>query len=133
MKYLLDTDICIYWPRGRPAVRERLARVEPDLLSISVITLAELRFGAESSQRPAANHQAIDNFLPYVTILSLDVPVARTFSEVKARLRQQGNPIEDFDLLNAATALANELTFVTNNTTHFSRIKGLPIENWAAN
>jgi tRNA(fMet)-specific endonuclease VapC len=132
MKYLLDTDTCIFWLRGWPAVRERMASIEPDSLNISVITLAELRYGAECSRRPAVNHQAIDGFLPFVAILSVDVTVAHTFSEVKARLRRDGKLIEDFDLINAATALVNRQTLVTNNTGHFDRIEGLELDNWVA-
>jgi tRNA(fMet)-specific endonuclease VapC len=131
MKFLLDTDTCVFWLRGQAAVQARLAAVDPEALSISVITLAELRYGADCSAQPDTNHQAIDDFLSGVAVLTVDADIARTFGEVKAQLRRQGNLIEDFDLLLAATALANGLTLVTNNTAHFGRVGGLTLDNWA--
>ena len=99
--------------------------------SISVVTLAELRYGADCSAQPDANHQAIDDFLSGVAVLAVDADIARAFGEIKARLRRQGNLIEDFDLLLAATALTNDLTLVTNNSAHFGRVAGLILDNWA--
>ena len=131
MKFLLDTDTCVFWLRGRPAVQARLAAVDPDALHTSVVTLAELRYGADCSAQPAANHQAIDDFVSGVAVLAVDADIARAFGEIKAQLRRQGNLIEDFDLLLAATAVANDLTLVTNNTAHFGRVGGLPLDNWA--
>ncbi len=131
MKFLLDTDTCVFWLRGRPAVQTRLAAADPDALHISVITLAELRYGADCSAQPAANHQAIDDFLSGLTVLTVDADTARTFGEIKTQLRRQGNLIEDFDLLLAATALTNGLTLITNNAAHFGRITGLILDNWA--
>ena len=131
MKLLLDTDTCVFWLRGRPAVQARLAAVDPDALHISVVTLAELRYGADCSAQPDANHQAIDDFVSGVAVLAVDANTARAFGEVKAQLRRQGKLIEDFDLLLAATALANGLTLVTNNSAHFGRVAGLILDNWA--
>ena len=107
-----------------------MAAVGADALSISVITLAKLRYGAECSAQPAANHRAIDDFVSGITVLGVDTDIARLFGETKAQLRRQGNLIEDFDLLLAATALSNGLTLVTNNTTHFDRVPGLTLDNW---
>jgi len=96
-----------------------------------VITLAELRYGADCSAQPTANHQAIDDFLSGVAVLVVDADIARAFGEIKAQLRRQGNLIEDFDLLLAATAFANGLTLITNNSAHFGRVAGLILDNWA--
>jgi tRNA(fMet)-specific endonuclease VapC len=131
MKFLLDTDTCVFWLRGRPAVQARLAAVDPDALHISVVTLAELRYGADCSAQPDANHQAIDDFVSGVAVLAVDADIARVFGKIKAQLRRQGNLIEDFDLLLAATALVNDLTLVTNNTAHFDRVGGLILDNWS--
>jgi len=131
MMFLLDTDTCVFWLRGQAAVHARLAAVDPEALSISVITLAELRYGAACSAQPDANHRAIDDFISGVAVLAVDADIARTFGEMKAQLRRQGNLIEDFDLLLAATALANDLTLVTNNSAHFGRVAGLILDNWA--
>jgi tRNA(fMet)-specific endonuclease VapC len=131
MMFLLDTDTCVFWLRGQAAIHARLAAVDARALSISVITLAELRYGADCSAQPGANHQVIDDFVSGVAVLAVDADIARAFGEIKAQLRRQGNLIEDFDLLLAATALANDMTLVTNNTTHFDRVGGLTLENWA--
>lgn len=130
MTYLLDTDTCVYWLRGRPAVQARVAEVSTEELSISVVTLAELRYGADCSTERDANHQAIDDFVSGVTVLPVDAGIARVFGEIKADLRRQGKLIEDFDLLLAATALANGLTLVTNNAAHFERVARLTRNNW---
>ena len=63
MKFLLDTDTCVFWLRGYASVRDHLAAVGPEVIAISVITLAELRYGAACSARPASNHQAVDDFI----------------------------------------------------------------------
>ena len=131
MMFLLDTDTCVFWLRGRAAVHARLAAVGPEALNISAVTLAELRYGADCSAQPDANHRAIDDFISGIAVLAVDAYTARGFGEIKAQLRRQGNLIEDFDLLLAATALANDLTLVTNNTAHFGRVEGLTLDNWA--
>ncbi len=131
MMFLLDTDTCVFWLRGRAAVHARLAAVGPEKISISAVTLAELRYGADCSAQPEANHQAIDNFISGITVLGVDAEIARLFGGIKAQLRRQGNLIEDFDLLLAATALISGLTLITNNIAHFGRIAGLTLDNWA--
>jgi tRNA(fMet)-specific endonuclease VapC len=130
MTYLLDTDICIHWLRGQSAVHRRLAAVGPEAICVSTITLAELYYGAECSQKAAENHRAIDDFSSGVHVLGVNSDVARTFGEIKAQLRRQGGLIEDFDLALAATALAYGFILVTNNVSHFARIAGLIVENW---
>ena len=132
VRYLLDTDPCVFWLRGRASVRERLVAVGSTEVGISIISLAELRYGAGSSARPEANHQAIDAFLSGIALLELDAPIVRTFGAIKAALRSQGMLIEDFDLLIAATALTSGLVPVTQNVGHFGRIAGLTIETWAS-
>lgn len=131
MTFLLDSDTCVFWLRGQPAVEAWLNEVSPEEIGISVITLAELHYGADCSAQRDANHQAIDDFVSGVLVLPVDGSIARVFGAIKAELRRQGNLIEDFDLLLAATALANDLTLVTNNTGHFERVPGLTLSNWA--
>lgn len=131
MTFLLDTDTCVFWLRGRASVHDRMAALAPEARNVSVITVAELRYGAQCSSRPEANHQAIDDFLSGVTVVGVDSDIARAFGKIKAQLRSQGNLIEDFDLLLAATALVYGFTLVTNNVAHFERIEGLILDNWA--
>ena len=97
---------------------------------ISEITLAELKFGVENSLNRNKNKQVLEDFLSGVQLLpiydSLDI-----FAKEKARLRKRGTPVDDFDLLIGASAVANDLILVTHNVKHFDRIKGITIENWA--
>lgn len=130
MTYLLDTDTCVFWLRGRPSVQAKMAAAGPEALSISVITLAELRYGADCSAQPDANHQAIDDFVGGVLVLAIDADIARAFGAIKAQLRRQGRLIEDFDLVLAATAVTRDLTLVTNNTDHFGCVTRLTITSW---
>lgn len=97
MKFLLDTDTCVYWLRGHLSVREHLNEIDPQ-------TLAELRYGAAYSERPANNHQAINDFISAITVLGLTPEAVSIFGDVKANLRRNGQLIEDMDLLIAATA-----------------------------
>lgn len=111
-------------------MRDHLTEVEPETITISVITLAELRYGAAYSARPAENHQAIDDFVSALTILGVTSESADVFGKMKANLRKEGILIDDLDLLIAATAHAHDLTLVTNNEKHFSRIANLRLANW---
>ena len=130
MRYLLDTDTCVFALRGNVSVRERLSGVEPEALAISVITLAELYYGASCSARPEENHDVVDDFVVGVNVLGLDEEIARVFGDFKARLRKSGMLIDDFDLLIASVAYCYDLTLVTHNLHHFGRIPELQIEDW---
>lgn len=130
MKCLLDTDTCVFWLRGHAPVRDRLTTVGPEETSISVITLAELRYGAACSARPEVNQQAIDDFISAITVFGVDLDIAQAFGNLKAQLRREGMLLEDLDLLVAATAHTYSLTLVTNNVEHFRRIPGLHLDNW---
>lgn len=96
---------------------------------ISEMTLAELKFGVENSEKPEKNRKALVDFLTGVQILpifhSLDL-----YAKEKARLRKAGTPVDDFDLLIGATSVTHDLTMVTNNTNHFKRISGIKLEDW---
>ena len=130
MRYLLDTDICIFVLRRQRSLRERFAEHLSQGIAISVVTLAELRYGAACSTKAAENQLVIDHWLESVTVLEVTNSIAYTFAERKASLRAQGSLIEDFDLLIGATAIAHELTLVTNNFRHFERIDGVRLERW---
>ncbi len=130
MNYLLDTDTCVYALRGSASVREHLVAVGPSEIAISIVTLAELRYGAACSARPDDNHRAIDDFTQGISLLGIDPAITRIYGDFKANLRAKGEPLEDFDLLIAATASSLKLTLVTNNQDHFGRITGLQLENW---
>jgi predicted nucleic acid-binding protein len=71
----------------------------PEETAVSVVALAELRYGANCSAKPQGNHQAIDDFTSGLAVLGVDAQVARVFGEIKAQLRQAGKLIEDLDWL----------------------------------
>ncbi len=128
-QYLLDTNICIYFIKGKYNLRERFLSVSKECRFISEITLAELKFGIQNSEVPEKNQKALEDFLTGVQILpifnSLDL-----YATEKARLRKKGQPIDDFDLLIGVSSVANGMIMVTNNESHFERINGIEIENW---
>ena len=131
MTYLLDTNICIHALKRRPPqVLDRLEAVGRAAVAVSVITVLELRQGAEKSQQAAANHAALDLFLAPIRVLVFDEEAALVGARLRARLERRGIAIGDYDSLIAAQALAWDLILVTNNVDEFERVPGLQIENW---
>jgi tRNA(fMet)-specific endonuclease VapC len=128
-KYLIDTNICIFYIKGKFELDRKFSEASSEGYYISEITLAELKFGVENSEKKEKNQKALDNFLTGVTILpifhSLDL-----YAKEKSRLRKSGMTIDDFDLLIGATSVTHDLIMVTNNTDHFKRISGIKIEDW---
>ncbi len=129
MKYLLDTNICVHFFRGKFNLIDRLKQVGIENCAISEMTLAELVFGAENSLTPQKNHNIIDQFSEQVTILPI-LDSIKLYGKEKARLRKSGIMIGDFDLFIGCTAVQKELIMVTENTREFERISNIKIENW---
>ena len=129
-KYLLDTNICVYFLKGLYNLDKQIEKVETENCFVSEITIAELKFGVENSEHQEKNRKTIDEFVNKFTIIpifsSLDI-----YAKEKARLKKKGKPLDDFDLLIGATAISNNLTLVTKNISDFERIEGIEIENWA--
>ena len=131
MKYLLDTNICVFVIRRKPAtVLTRLEKYAADEVGISTVTLAELRYGADKSQRPAQNHAALDTFLIPLVTLDFDSAAAECYGKVRTELERRGTPIGPLDTVIAAHALCLGVPLVTNNTVEFSRVPGLQLEDW---
>lgn len=130
MNWLLDTDTCVFFLRGDEKIHARITEIGRETIAISVVSLVELRYGAEYSAETMKNHQVVDQFVGGLAVLGIDDRVARAFAKIKTDLRRAGTLIPDFDLLIAATAAANNLTLVTNNTAHFDRISNLRLANW---
>jgi tRNA(fMet)-specific endonuclease VapC len=126
---MLDTDTVSFALRGFGGVSTRLLEHKPSEICMSAITLAELRYGADR-RNSRKLHGIIDAFAAAVTVASFDEEAAARFGSVAAALVRQGTPIGDFDALIAAHALTLDLTLVTNNTKHFSRVDGLRMDNW---
>ena len=131
MNYMLDTNICIYAIKNKPA--EVLQRLKSNLekgLCISAITLAELEHGVKKSAYPEKNELALMQFLSILTVLSFDDMAAVEYGKICAYLQKQGTPIGTMDMLIAAHAKAEHMILVTNNTREFERVPGLEMENW---
>ena len=129
--YILDTDTCIYWLNGLESIREHVRQCGPRNLRITIVTFAELRYGAYNSHKVEENLRKLDQFLKKVKVLPLDQEVADRFGQLKTELQRQGQIISDFDLLIASIAIRFGGTLVTKNTEHFQRVPGLHRENWA--
>lgn len=129
MKYLLDSNICIHFFRGKYNILEKLNEVGIENCCISEITLAELVFGAEKSDNPIKNHRLIEKFISQLTILPIFDAIP-TYGKEKVRLQREGKMISDFDLLIACTSIENDMIMVTENIREFERIDSIKIENW---
>lgn len=120
--YLLDTCICVFLLRCKYGVERRLSELDPKQCHISEVTLAELKYGAYKSNRTEENLALIEELAGSVNVVpfteSIDV-----YAKEKNRLREQGTPVEDFDLLIASAAISRGLTLVTDNTKHFPQVK----------
>ncbi|MDR1699774.1 MAG: type II toxin-antitoxin system VapC family toxin [Lachnoclostridium sp.] len=133
MKYMLDTNICIYIIKKKPKiVFDRMEQALKDGLAISAITLAELEHGVFLSNYPEKNTIALNKFLSILEILSFDGEAAFHYGNIHADLQQKGTIIGQMDMLIAAHARSRGMIVVTNNTREFERVEGLGIENWVS-
>lgn len=132
MRYLLDTNICIYIAKRKPShVLARLRRTRLGDAGMSVVTYLELVYGAWKSQAVEANLETIEHLRRLVPVQALDVDAASHYGRLRAALEKKGSTIGAYDLLIAAHALSLGLTLATNNVREFSRVEGLHVENWA--
>jgi tRNA(fMet)-specific endonuclease VapC len=130
LRYMLDTNICIYVIRNRPAgLRQRFDELDEEL-SISVITLGELLYGAENSQQRVQNLQRIEEFAARLEVLPFTANAAAHYGRVRATLRRAVRPSGVHDMLIGAHARSEGLILVTNNMRELARMPGLQVENW---
>lgn len=131
--YLFDTDVLTNIVKPRPAkpLLERLKHTPNAEVYTSTITISEIVYGAEKSQRPEYHLQQLEEvLLPAVNVVGFDVKAAYVCGRVRGQLEKAGTPLDLADLEIAAIAIANDFTLVTNNVRHFSRIPQLKYENW---
>jgi tRNA(fMet)-specific endonuclease VapC len=130
-KYLLDSNICIFFLKGRFDIHKKIADVGKENCFISEITVAELKFGVENSSddKREANRRIVEAFIQKFNILPI-YNCLDNYAIEKARLKKSGKPIDDFDLLIGSTAIVNDLIMVTNNLNHFNRIENIGLEDW---
>ncbi len=131
IKFMLDTNICIYIIKQKPIdVIERFRKISISSIAISSITLGELEYGVMKSAKPAQNQFALSQFVAPLEILPYDDGAAQYYGSLRAALEKQGTPIGSLDMLIAAHALSINCSLVTNNEKEFSRIPNLIIQNW---
>jgi len=131
VKYLLDTNICVFVIRQKSrSISEKFAQYQLNELVISAVTLAELRYGADKSSNPSKNHSALNMFLAPFALQDFDVECAEIYGIIRTQLERSGKPIGPLDTMIAAHALRLKLPLVTNNVREFERVAGLVLEDW---
>ncbi len=133
MRYLLDTNICIYLIKKQPqSVLQKFNTCVVGEIGISAITVAELEYGVYKSLYQSRNQQALKCFLTPLVVVAFDERVAVVYGKIRAALEKKGTPIGSLDTLIAAHALSLGVTLVTNNIKEFERVPNLNYENWVA-
>jgi tRNA(fMet)-specific endonuclease VapC len=131
MRYLLDTDTCIWLLRKREPVVSRVIAESPEDLAIASMTLAELYFGALNGSDPDREEQKIERLIFQISeVIAFDQGAARIHGELRYALR--ANRISERDLVIASVAVTNSLILVTSNQREFQRVSGLHLEDWMA-
>lgn len=131
MSYVIDTDILIYFLKNNPSVVEQFSKHSLSVLATTRINATELLYGAHNSNNPQRSLMVHRSLLAELDIYEFGESASEIYASEKAWLRQQGNMMDDMDLLIASICLAESKTLVTNNTKHFQRVRGLNLENWA--
>ena len=130
--YMLDTDTCSYIIRERPiGVLEHFRKLAMEQICISSVTYAELLYGVARSSSKRINRPIVDDFVRHLDAIDWDTAAAEQYGQIRADLEARGEPVGAMDMMIAAHAKSIRAVLVTNNQKHFSRIKGLKIENWA--
>ncbi len=129
MSFLIDSDICSAHLRGTSGLANRFLQYT-GRLHISVLTLGELLSWTLRKNAPPKYHQGLLELLSDVDVLAVTSDIAWKFGELRAELLDQGRPVAAMDLMIAATAMVNDLTVITHNTQHFSKVPGLAIDDW---
>lgn len=130
LEYMLDTNVCIYVIKNRPAtLRDRFDQLA-EALCISAITLGELLYGAEKSARRGQNLQTVEQFTARLEVMPFSLNAAAHFGQMRAELVKLGAVCGAYDMLIGAHARSEGLILVTNNVREFQRMPGLRVENW---
>ncbi len=126
-KYILDSDILIYFLKGKKEVIEKVLSLQNDELYITIINYTELLYGIYNSNKISQNKEKILPFLNNFKILQFDKNASEIFAKLKTKLKKQGKIIADMDIMIASIAISNKATLYTNNLKHFNRVDGLKI------
>ena len=129
---MLDTDMCSYIIKERPeSVRQRFQTLAMEQLCISVVTYAELIYGVARSSSKRVNRPIIEDFVRHLDVMDWDTEAADQYGVIRAELEAAGTPIGAMDMMIAAHAKSIKAVLVTNNQKHFTKVKGLKVDNWA--
>jgi tRNA(fMet)-specific endonuclease VapC len=130
MRYLLDTNICVFYLRGKLDFNQFAGEQWRECCCISEVTVLELRYGAENGNNPQRHHHAVNMFLSGLSVIPI-VKAIDIYAKEKVRLRKIGVPVHDeFDLIIGTSAIANDLILITDNEKHFKNLESNRIENW---
>ena len=131
IRYLLDTNICIYISKKRPPeVYQRFSELEIGDVGMSMITFGELRFGAEKSQHRDIALEKLEQLQRYIPVIMPTQETAEKYAIIRSHLEKMGQPIGNNDLWIAAHALSENCILVSNNLREFNRVENLRTENW---
>lgn len=131
MRYLLDTNICIYIAKYKPhEVYQRFVSLTVGEVGISIITYGELWYGTQKSSQAERALEKLVALTRLIPMVELTAEASQHYGLIRRSLEQQGTPIGNNDLWIAAHALAKDLILVTNNTREFERVPTLKLENW---
>jgi tRNA(fMet)-specific endonuclease VapC len=128
--FMLDTDISSYIIKRRPVTLLERFEKHAETLNVSVLTAAELRFGAEKAGRPKFV-ELVEAYLDRLAILDWTNEVSGHYARIRSELERSGRPIGNIDLLIASHAVSQRMTLITNNLRHVSNVPGLKVEVWS--
>lgn len=131
LKYMLDTNICIFTVKNRPAHMREVFNRHHGQMCISAVSLMELIYGAEKSASPERNLAVVEGFAARLDVLPYDEIAASHTGQLRAELAKSGTPIGPYDQMIAGHARSRGLIIVTNNRREFDRVPGLRVEDWA--
>lgn len=131
LKYMLDTNICIFTVKNRPAHMREVFNRHHGQMCISAVSLMELIYGAEKSASPGRNLAVVEGFAARLDVLPYDEIAASHTGQLRAELAKSGAPIGPYDQMIAGHARSRGLIVVTNNLREFDRVPGLRVEDWA--
>lgn len=133
MKYMLDTNICIFSIKNKStSLIQHLSKIDPSEICISSITLSELYYGVYKSQAKEKNLSALEKMLTSLEVVSFDSLAGQSYGELRADMEKTGDIIGPLDFLIAAHALSLKSILVTNNVSEFKRVKNLKVEDWTS-
>ena len=130
MKYVLDTNTLIYFFKGIGNVSKHMLAQSPSELAIPTVVLFELEVGIAKSTSPRNRKSQLQEITSLVNVLPFGIAESKSAAQIRVKLEKQGLPIGPYDVLIAATAMANNMILVTHNQKEFGRIEGLRIEDW---